>query len=92
MGIGDLVNVGVHKIGDEEDSLIYTVDRVINHPGYNRRTLENDIALIRVKIPMAFWMYVGPICPPEPDNLYVDMQALVSGWGHTSHGKSLRSI
>ena len=40
------VQVRKHKRARDEDELRYKVKRFIEHPGYSRATLQNDIALI----------------------------------------------
>ncbi len=73
--------------GSGNDSY-HRVVETVKHPDFNRGTLENDIALLRVESPFTFTADVRAICPPEVDNLYVDEEAVVSGWGYTG-GKSL---
>ncbi len=77
----------MHNLGGGTRNTSYhSVNQLIKHSDFNEATLENDIALIRVKTPFVFTDDVRPVCPPEADNLYVDEKAV----GHTSYeGKSL---
>lgn len=43
---------------------ISKVIQVIRHPQYDRSTMKNDIALMRVKSPFSFNRWVRPICLP----------------------------
>ncbi len=76
-------------LGDESGNPSYhAIIEIVNHPDYDEYWFYNDIALIRVEPPFTFTVDIRPICPPEPDNLYIDNEALVSGWGQTTEGKS----
>jgi secreted trypsin-like serine protease len=64
------------------------IRNVINHPGYNRITTENDIALIRVHIPFDFTdKLIARICLPDAigDKVYPPTNAdvVAVGWGKT---------
>jgi secreted trypsin-like serine protease len=50
--------------GSEKD---ITVKRVVKHPGYNRPTISNDIALLELSQDVVFNDYVKPACLPERD-------------------------
>jgi secreted trypsin-like serine protease len=62
------------------------IQNVINHPSFNSRTYENDIALIQVKLPFNFTdISIARICLPETahDNEYPvpDTDVIAVGWG-----------
>ena len=43
------------------------VKRTINHPNYNDRTINNDIALLELERPATFNRRVKPVCLPQPN-------------------------
>ena len=70
----------------EANEAIYDILDVIIHPGYERRTVNNDIALLRIESNIRFNDDVGPICLPEKDVTYTGYEAVVSGWGSQAYG------
>jgi len=57
--------------------------QVISHPGFNFRTFQSDVALIRLRTPLVFNQAVSPIClPSRPQN--AGAQCYISGWGRNS--------
>ena len=55
--------------------------------------INNDIALLRLSTDVVFNDNVVPAClPTDPNQLYVDQQAVVSGWGTTSFGGSTSNL
>ena len=50
--------------GSEED---IKVERIITHPSWNRRTMNNDIALMKLSKPAKMGKYVLPVCLPSGD-------------------------
>lgn len=43
------------------------VARIFNHPGYNERSHENDIAVLRLASPVTLTTYVNVACLPGTD-------------------------
>uniref|UniRef100_A0A0A1WHA1 Serine protease easter n=1 Tax=Zeugodacus cucurbitae TaxID=28588 RepID=A0A0A1WHA1_ZEUCU len=69
---------------------IYTdieVNVVITHEAFNKNTLQNDIALLRLKSSVVFNNFISPICLPYHEDLdYIgapDSTAEITGWGQT---------
>ncbi|KAF4532181.1 hypothetical protein B566_EDAN002243 [Ephemera danica] len=63
-----------------------TIERTIRHPQYSSINTQNDIALIRLRDPVAFNQYVSPVCLPGRESLsrnYVGTRQTVIGWGVT---------
>ncbi|TRY62583.1 hypothetical protein TCAL_02652 [Tigriopus californicus] len=56
----------------------------IVHPSYDRRTLNNDIALIQVQRPLRFSRKIQPSCLPG-SYLGDNRGVIVVGWGATSN-------
>ncbi|XP_064471756.1 trypsin-7-like [Ornithodoros turicata] len=66
---------------------IFNVSRLRQHKGYKRDTLENDIAILRLKWPAKFNENIRPIClPTSRDETFFGKKAYVAGWGHLFHG------
>ena len=60
------------------------------HPGYDSKTLENDIALIQLVNTITFYSNnkVAPACLPLPGATYSPgTMVTVSGWGTLYSGK-----
>ncbi len=56
------------------------VEKIILSPYYNPRTLNNDIALMKLKTPVVFGKYVKPVCLPNQDqNFPVGTQCYITG-------------
>jgi secreted trypsin-like serine protease len=70
--------------------VIMDVDSIRMHPGYSRRNVDNDIALIKLASPVSFdptTSTLAPACiPANNDNDFSTYNATVAGWGTTSSG------
>ncbi|XP_068136697.1 vitamin K-dependent protein C isoform X2 [Hyperolius riggenbachi] len=70
------------------------VSSLITHPKFNRDTVDNDIALMRLSQPAIYNKYVLPICLPnrglaERNLTQEGTEAIVTGWG--SQDSTLRN-
>lgn len=45
----------------------YDVDKIISHPEYDPSKLNNDIAVIKLKMPVLMGKYVQPVCLPDKE-------------------------
>lgn len=77
------VGLGAHNIevleGNEQ---FIKAAKIIVHPKYNRKTLDNDIMLIKLDPPATLNNQVAAI--PLPTRCAaVGTQCLISGWGNT---------
>ncbi len=43
------------------------VEEIISHPSYSRKTIDNDIPLIKLATPVQFGKYVKPVCPQNQE-------------------------
>ncbi|XP_055596422.1 CLIP domain-containing serine protease B4-like [Uranotaenia lowii] len=68
------------------------IGKLIVHKGYNKHSLINDIALIKLKNPVEFTDFVSPIClptAPKTKNKNTDKMVFTAvGWGNTEHKNS----
>jgi secreted trypsin-like serine protease len=83
-----IVVVGDHTRNDNTNTVRRSldVDRIVSHPQYNPRTLQNDIALTRTSISIPFSADIQPVCGPDQSNQYVHRRCECSGWGTLSSG------
>jgi len=79
------VAVGSHNLINDGTELL--VERVINHPNYNRPTrLSNDIAIIRVATRIQYSPRVRPVrLPPGNVANQGNVNCRLSGWGQIRH-------
>jgi hypothetical protein len=79
---------------------VYDVERIIMHPQYDRRTVNYDIALLKLRTPVPISAaqnsdktYITPACiPVNNDANFTGQIATVAGWGVTSQGGSLSNV
>jgi secreted trypsin-like serine protease len=87
------VVIGEHQIGAPNPKrAIMGVQNIVIHPQFERRTLVNDIALVRLKkdILPAFPTYtpeIKPVCLPDSKLDYAGNVAYLAGWGRKSDAK-----
>lgn len=62
-------------------------DTVIVHPNYDSKTLENDLALIKLKRPVPYREDIQPICLPGLDEDFTGLDGYATGWGLTDFDK-----
>lgn len=62
-------------------------DTVIVHPDYESKTLENDLALIKLKKPVPFREDIQPICLPAVNEDFTGLDGYAAGWGLTDFDK-----
>ena len=60
--------INLHS-GDKEQRQLRRVAQVLVHPGYNSKSLINDVAVLIVDPPFEMTEYVGPVCLPDPDQV-----------------------
>lgn len=86
------IGVGEHnrnmREGSEED---IPVSKIFSHPSYQRSTLNNDIAIIKLSRPVKFGKFVSPVCLPDND-VPVGTECYITGWGKTRHPGSMTHI
>jgi len=80
------------RLRNEGTEVTLTVAKAIEHPNYNSRTVDNDIAMLRLLTPAPFSNYIIPICLPGREMAERVLHAngtttVVSGWGRDDTGK-----
>lgn len=74
--------------------VVLAVTQAIIHPKYSRRTLFNDVAVLKLNQNFTFSDVIQPIAL-NCDEVLDGTECVVSGWGKTESGKSsekLRSV
>ncbi|XP_065067993.1 uncharacterized protein LOC135693432 isoform X3 [Rhopilema esculentum] len=82
------IRVGEHKftVSSEGKHQDIQVQKVIPHPQYSRQTLNNDIALMKLSLPVTFGKYVKPVCLPDHDQeVPIGTKCFITGWGKIKH-------
>ena len=62
------------------------VAAVLPHPGYDRATFENDLALLKMDRPVVFRPNIVPVCLPEVEDP-AGTKAWVTGFGRLYRGR-----
>ncbi|XP_014052544.1 transmembrane protease, serine 2 isoform X1 [Salmo salar] len=66
-----------------------SVGHIISHEKYDKQTSDNDIALMKLSIPLTMSNTVRPVCLPNVGvNLTPQREAWISGWGSIRSGGS----
>ncbi|ROT72250.1 putative transmembrane protease serine 9-like [Penaeus vannamei] len=93
MTTSDYVLVGDHNLysGSEANSQWMQIAEIKNHPSYDSNTLDNDIALIRLKTEIQFPSdnKIAPVCLPTAGEMYDSVDATITGWGAQQEGGHL---
>ncbi|KYO37514.1 anionic trypsin-2-like [Alligator mississippiensis] len=87
------VRLGEYNINELDNTEEYIASaKVIRHPNYNPRTIDNDIMLIKLKTPAVLTKNVG-IVPLPTSCVLPGTECLISGWGNTlSNGYNLPDL
>lgn len=68
------------------------ISQVHIHPGFEKRTFNNDLALILMDREVRFSAYIRPVCLPTNDRSYNKQQTTIVGWGKTSENGAPANI
>lgn len=81
------VKLGDHDIRNSDGNEQYIqVKRIVQHPSYNPRALNNDIALLELDVPAKFNDRVQPVClPSKGEAPAVGSKCTITGWGKIRH-------
>lgn len=66
---------------DETDMKEFQIAKVKIHDEFDRRTFENDIAILKLGSKVQFTRFIEPICLPPKGKDYTGSRAHVVGWG-----------
>ncbi|XP_017654605.1 transmembrane protease serine 9 isoform X1 [Nannospalax galili] len=65
------------------------VSRIYLHPFYNLYTLDYDVALLKLAVPVGSSRLVRPICLPGPARPPDGARCVITGWGSLREGGSM---
>jgi secreted trypsin-like serine protease len=74
----------------DPDREIFSTNDYVIHPDFVPDTIENDIGLIKLRLPVSFTSYIQPINLPTV-SLLNETQVTALGWGQTSDSDSALS-
>ncbi|XP_041447103.1 transmembrane protease serine 11D isoform X5 [Xenopus laevis] len=87
--VPSLFTVILGTILSTSSSVLY-LESIIVHEKYTRSTSGNDIALLKLSIPLKFTRYIGPVCLPQISDIFADgLPCYITGWGTLSEGGSV---
>ncbi|KAJ3656360.1 hypothetical protein Zmor_015443 [Zophobas morio] len=79
-----IVQLGSVKLREADPNrLLLSTDIYVVHPDYNPNTLENDIGLIKFRLPITFTDYIQPV-PFASNNFDTSAPGIAIGWGQRS--------
>ncbi|KAM3936830.1 plasma kallikrein-like [Leptodactylus fuscus] len=69
------------------------IDQIIIHPGYTGTESGNDIALLKLKTPIAYNDQQQAIClPPRRDSFVLPSMCWITGWGYTEESGTTSDV
>ncbi|XP_054611716.1 uncharacterized protein LOC129169362 isoform X2 [Dunckerocampus dactyliophorus] len=85
---GWLVSLGRQNLqGNNPNEVSRTVDKIILHPNYDSLSFNNDIALLRLSLPVTFTAYIRPVClAASSSEFHNGTDSWVTGWGTVQEG------
>ncbi|XP_039991608.1 tryptase [Xiphias gladius] len=70
-----------------------TVSQIIVHPDYNNTYLNNDIALMKLRSPVAFTDYIRPVClASSASQFYNSTPCWATGWGRLGKDEPMEAF
>merc|ERR1719454_1027494 len=87
-----LITLGAHEYYNTR-AMNVTIDSIHQHPGWNKSTRINDIAVIILAESVAFNNKIQPACLPNKDHCFAPGTACVAtGWGYIKEGGPRSSL
>ncbi|XP_019627287.1 PREDICTED: trypsin-like [Branchiostoma belcheri] len=71
-----------HEFATDATEQVFNPAVIIRHSGYDWRTSDNDIVLIKLASPATLTQHVQPVCLPQA-NPKAGQLAVATGWGYT---------
>ncbi|KAM6395975.1 transmembrane protease serine 9 [Rhynochetos jubatus] len=69
------------------DGKIEKIFRIYKHPFYNVYSLDYDVALLELNMPVKFSNTIKPICLPDNSHIFHEgARCFITGWGSTKEG------
>ncbi|XP_063873464.1 uncharacterized protein LOC135107481 isoform X2 [Scylla paramamosain] len=90
---GTLVTLGEYDTKvNEPYSQVIKVRNVIKHENFNKKTMDNDIAILELIEPAVITPYVIPACIATSKDTFPSSLTVTSGWGHDKFGGSVSTV
>jgi len=71
----------------------FNVEKIIMHENYNRKNIDNDIALLKLATKVEDMTVIVPVCLPANNKYSFEGEnATVAGWGTTSEGGAVSGV
>ncbi|CAG7720418.1 unnamed protein product, partial [Allacma fusca] len=89
------VYLGSHDLSkDEPKSVALSATQIFKHGQFNQQTLDNDIAIVRLKEPVKYSKDIHSICLTPGAKQYDDGNAkgTLAGWGKTSTSSKTSTV
>ncbi|XP_048201899.1 enteropeptidase [Perognathus longimembris pacificus] len=80
--------LGLHMKSNLTSPHIVTrlIDQIVINPNYNKRTKNNDIAMMHLEFKVNYTDYIQPICLPEENQVFhPERNCSIAGWGRIVH-------
>ncbi|XP_009282561.1 PREDICTED: transmembrane protease serine 9 [Aptenodytes forsteri] len=69
------------------DGKMEKIFRIYKHPFYNIYSLDYDVALLELNMPVKFSNTIKPICLPDNSHIFHEgARCFITGWGSTKEG------
>ncbi|XP_077482265.1 uncharacterized protein LOC144092954 [Stigmatopora argus] len=77
------VSLGLQNLqGYNSNQVSRNVDTIILHPDFSISNYDNDIALVKLSLPVTFTDYIRPVCLPSSNSEFHNgTPSWVTGWG-----------
>ncbi|KAM4889441.1 enteropeptidase [Thomomys bottae] len=80
--------LGLHMKSNLSSPHIVTrlIDQIVINPHYNKRTKNNDIAMLHLEFKVNYTDYIQPICLPEENQVFLpERNCSIAGWGTVAY-------
>lgn len=75
---------------EPDSSQELNVEKIVVHPDFQRRTHENNVALLILQKDAEYSDTVMPVCLPQPGQEFAGAKCFVTGWGKDVFGETGR--
>jgi len=80
------VRCGIHyQVGNNPHEQMVAVSNYTHHELFTHRTIDYDVAILKLSTPLTFNDFVSPVCLPQKDD-EPGTPAVATGWGYTEEG------
>jgi len=78
-----VITLGEHDLSKQEGTeQIFKPSKIIIHPNWDRKTVNNDVAIVKLNKPAIINAKVKPVCLPQQGyHQGIDSKCVASGWG-----------